>query len=95
MFISIVCHPPSDTGDTSAYTLTVLELFLLHKEFIHWTLQANVTNSHTFYGTLQKHSLRGTCTKLAFTTNSNYLIALITDHVHLYLAVICITEPWL
>jgi hypothetical protein len=43
MFISISCHSPSDTGGTSAYTLTALELFLLHKEFNQCTL-ANECN---------------------------------------------------
>jgi len=31
-----------------------------------YTGKTNVTDSHTFYSTLQQHSLRGTCTKLAF-----------------------------
>jgi len=43
MFISISCHSPSDTGGTSAYTVTALELFLLHKEFNQCTL-ANECN---------------------------------------------------
>jgi len=44
---------------------------------------------------LQKHSLRGTCTKLAFIPKSNYLIAHITGHVHLYMSLMGVTELWL
>jgi hypothetical protein len=48
MFISISCHSPSDAGGSNAYTLTALQLFLLHKEFNHCTLATNVIDSHTF-----------------------------------------------
>jgi len=60
-----------------------------------YTGKTNVTDSHTFYSTLQQHSLRGTCTKLAFIPKSNYLIARITGHVYLYMALTCVIELWL
>ena len=39
--------------------------------------------------------IRGTCTKPALITKSNYLIAHITGHVHLCMALMCVTELWL
>jgi hypothetical protein len=74
-----------------SFTLTALELFLLHKEINHSTL-ANKCHwqQHLLQHTAE--TLRGTFTKLTLIPNSNYLIAPTTVHAHLYMALMCITE---
>jgi hypothetical protein len=74
-------------------TLTALELFLLHKEFNHCTL-ANKCHwkqhflQHTAETLIKRH-MHKTC------IHTNFLIAHITGHVRLHMALMCITELWL
>jgi len=51
--MSCSCHPPSDTAVTNAYTHLSYISFTNNSITVHW--ETNVTDSYTFYSTLQKH----------------------------------------
>ena len=84
-FISTSCHPPAGAAGTNAHTQHLLRLsyfsFTRNSITVHWQNKCH-WQPH-FYSTLQQHTLRGTCTKLAFIPKSNYLITHITGHVYL------------